>query len=440
MLSACLLDGTRAALDQARGILRDQDFYADANLRTWQAIVDLDDSGKAPDVVLVAQRLRETGAFDRVGGSPYLAQLADATPAVAHVAQHAQIVADKGRQRRMIAELQLRLGEAYLEHEDIAKWAQDAARAIDDVAVTAPRDPPELLSELIPRVLSETESRSRHGVVVAGVDTGWSDFTRALGGWARGKTHIVAARPGMGKTAFALGAALNVAAQNLGALFFSAEMTKKELGQRSIAIWSGINGRSIQTGRLTAAEWSAIHVATSVLVRLPLSIVHKPGGRILDIRSAIRSERNGFRSRGIADLGLVVVDYLGLLDAEHQRGESREAEVARLSRELMWLAGEFDVPILVVSQLSRALETRPNKRPTLSDLRDSGAIEQDAHSVTFLYRDEYYNKASSSAGTVEVDIAKLRDGEPTMVRMAYVAECTRIANLTEQSELQYEWA
>ncbi len=439
VLSACLLDGTHTAVDAARALLTEFDFYADANRLVFRAILDLDAAKQPIDVVLVAQLLRERNDLERIGGTPYLAQLADATPAVAHVAEHAQVIADKSRVRRMIARLQVGIAEAYGGLEDVITWSQTLATEIGDIASVDQRDPPELLEEIVPRVLTDALARNRHGVTVSGIDTGWRDYTQALGGWKRGKLHVVGGRPGMGKTSFVLGAALNVAAQGLGVVFFSAEMDKSELAQRALAVASGVNTRSIESGNLTTAEWEAVQTAAVWLKTLPLSILFKPGGRVSDVRSAVRIERNRLAKRGTEQLGLVIVDYLQLLNGDKQRGEQREAEVARVTKDLTWLAGEFDVPLLGVSQLNRALENRSNKskRPTLADLRESGAIEQDAYSVTLLYREEYYDKSTEWAGTVEAIIAKLRGGHPKAVRLAFLAESTRIANLDGQEDLTF---
>lgn len=436
VLSACLLDGTRAALDAARALISERDFYADANRQIWRSMVDIDQAGHAPDIVLVAQRLRETQQLERIGGTPYLAQIADSTPAVAHVAEHAEIVANKARQRRMVAQLQASLAEGRGEIDDVAVWTQNVAQKVSEIATIVPRDPPELFAELVPRVMAETEALQQHGVHVSGVDTGWREFTEATGGWKRGKFHVVGGRPGMGKSAFVLGAALNVAAQGLGVVMVSAEMTKEELAQRSLAVEAHIDVRKVSTGRMTAQEWSALTAASVRLRKLPLSIVHKTGLTVTDIRGVIRAEQKRLAARGVTQLGLVVVDYIQLLDGQRQRGDSREGEVSGISRQLTWMASEFDVPIIGVSQLNRSVESRANKskRPTMADLRESGAIEQDAYTVTLLYRDEYYHRDSEWAGTLEAILSKNRGGPTSTVRLAFVADSTRVMSLASEQQ------
>jgi replicative DNA helicase len=436
VLSACLLDESRAALDTAREIIRDGDFYSDSNRWVWRAILDLDAAGQALDVVMVAKRLRDQNRFEQVGGAAYLAQLADCTPAIAHVADHAQIVADKARQRRMIGTLQAATAAGYGQISDVPKWAQDVAQQVAEVAATVPKDPPELFSELVPRVIAETEVRSRDGIHVSGVETGWREYTRALGGWKRGKLHVVGGRPGMGKSSFVLGAALNVALQGFGVVFVSLEMSKEELVHRALAVEANVDVRKIETGRLNQQEWSAVMSASSRLQRLPLSVVFKPGATVGDVRSTIRTELNRMMKSGVLQLGLVVVDYLQIMDGDRRQGDSRESEVSSISKRLTWLAGEFDVPLIGVSQLNRSVESRANssKRPTMADLRESGAIEQDAYTVTLLYRDEYYNKDSEWRGTVEAIIGKNRGGPPQTVRLAFTADSTRIDSLEPQQE------
>jgi replicative DNA helicase len=443
VLSACLLDDTKAALDTARGVLgAGRDFYADANRRIWEAILAVDAAGQPVDIVLVAQRLRDTNRLAQVGGPAYLAQLSDATPAIANVEAHAKIIADLGRQRRLIATYQRLAAEGYEPQQDVNRWAQNGAQAISDIVaegITA--DPPETFAELVPAALEESSKRARHGAIVAGVDTGWNAYTKVLGGWVRGKEHIVAARPGMGKTSFLLGSCINIAQQGLGVVFASAEMTKQELAVRALAVAANVNTKAVKTGRMNRDEWAAVTNAAERLRALPISIAYCPGATVGQIRGIFRTERQKLISSGrCSELGLGAVDYIQILDGERQKGDSREAEVAGISKRLAWLAAEFSIPLVVASQLSRECEKRPNKRPQLSDLRESGAIEQDAYSVTFLYRDEYYDKGSTWAGTVEAIVAKNRDGETGTARMAFIAESTRIANLPEdeQQRLGYD--
>jgi replicative DNA helicase len=286
----------------------------------------------------------------------------------------------------------------------------------------------------LPRVIEETENRRKHGVIASGIDTGFRDLTEMIGGWKTGKLHVVGGRPGMGKSSFLLGTALRVAQQGYPVLFASAEMTKEELTQRALAVTANLNVRGIESGKFAEEnnEWSELTDAQAELATLPLTIHYKPGMTVSEIRGVLRATQRNMGRK----LGLVVVDYLQILDGKRGKGEQREAEVARLSKELTWLAGESDVAIIGASQLNRSVESRANKskRPTMSDLRESGAIEQDAYTVTLLYRDEYYDKASEDRGIVEAIVSKNRGGPTGTVKLAFISESTRIDNLQEEPQ------
>ena len=431
VICACLLDDSKRALDDTRNVLSAADFYADANRRIYEAILQLDAEGKPFDAVTVAQRLRDQNRLAQVGGMPYLAQLSDATPAVAPGGEHARIVADKARPRRGVAVAQRLVAAGYGEQPDVGKWALDAAQELADVASAGiAKDPAETFAELIPAALEESSRRSRQGVSISGLDTGWTEYTKMLCGLMRGKFHAVGGRPGMGKTGFALGLGLNVAAQDLGVVFASAEMSKQELAFRALAVEADVDGRRLQTGNLNQGEWARVSAASARLKKLPISIVPCAGWTVGQVRGAVRSERAKLSARGF-DTALVVADYIQLFDGEREKGESREAEVARITRRFTWMADEFNVAFVGLSQLNRSLEARgnKNKRPTMADLRESGGIEQDSFSVSLLYREDYYDRTSEWAGTAEVIVDKNRNGPTGTVRLAYRAASTRFSNL-----------
>lgn len=428
VLSAVMLDASQ--LDEARQWLSSADFYADANRRIWDAIVELDAVGQAPVLPAVAGLLRDRGNLQSVGGTPYLAQLCEGTPATAHVEQFAKRIADKARQRSVIAACQRFAAEGYSDVGDVSKWAQDAAQALADVAASGRvQDPAETMAELVPAKIAELQQRAADGCVVTGIETGWRDLTRKIGGWTRGKLHVVGGRPGMGKSAFVLGACLNVARQGLGVVFISAEMTKGELTERALAVASRVHLSAVATGQMDRLKWGACVGASQELRRWPLSIRYCPGATVGEIRGTVRSE---LRRMGKPP-GLVVVDYIQILNGEREKGENREQEVSRISRRLTWMAAEFDVPVLAVSQLNRSVESRANKnkRPTMADLRESGGIEQDAFTITLLYRDEYYDKGTQLPGVVETIVAKNRNGASGTVRLKFHGPTTRIDDLAE---------
>jgi replicative DNA helicase len=432
VLSACLL--SRDALDEARALLECEDFYAERNQVVWTAALELDRQGQRADVVTIAAHLTTTQQLGRVGGKAYLAELLDGTPAVAHVGEHAAIVRRKAQQRRVVAACERFAAEGYGQVPDVERWAQDAASELERVAsARSERARGELFADLLPRVAREIGARGRQGLTV-GVDTGWSDLTVKLGGWRRGKLYIVAGRPGMGKSAFLAGAALNVARQGFGAVFVSAEMDRTEIGERVLAAGAGLNQQQVAAGKLDGAEWSKVSEALRTESALPVAVAHQPAARIGDIRGAVRKHLRELGQRhGVSELGLVVVDYLQLLDGEIGEGESREREVAQLSKRLAWLAAEFNCPVLCASQLNRLVEQRPGKRPQLSDLRESGAIEQDAYAVLLMFREEYYKGTTpENRNKLEINIGKHRNGPTGKVWLYFDGASSRLGNLAHE--------
>jgi replicative DNA helicase len=422
VLSAVLIDPE--ALDVVRDIVRPEDFYASANGRIYATALALDADGQPVDLVTVADRLRSDGRLTEIGGAPYLAGIVNDVPSTAYLEAHARIVAEKGKQRSVVALCQRLTAEGYRDLPDVTEWAQGGAQALADVAASGQdQDPPEHLSEIVPRVTRDLTAAAKTGLRPDGVSTGLAAFDRFTLGLERGKMHVLGGRPGMGKTVFTMQLALNVAAAGQGVVFVSAEMDKEELTQRALSNESRVPIGNILSGRVRREEWSDLSTAARDLSQFPLVVAHRPGGTIGQIRTAVRESKRKLGKR----LGMVVVDYLQTLNGERERGETREGEVARLSRRLMWMAAEFDVALLAVSQLNRGVEARSNqnKRPSLSDLRESGAIEQDAYSVTLLYRDEYYNPGTNP-GELEAIVAKMRGGKKGTVRLLFRGDITRV--------------
>lgn len=426
-----------------RPLLDPADFYADANRSIYAGILALQDSGQPLDVVLLANRLRADGGLDRVGGASYLAQLTDATPAIANVEAHARVIREKALQRRVIALTQRFTAEGYIDQAEPVTWAQRSAQELVGVASGLQTTSTKRIGEVLPGVITDLQEIGS-GERIAGLKSGWPAYDRATNGWALGKMHVVGARPGMGKTSFALSAALNVAKriqanrENAVVVFCSAEMDEGELTQRALAIEAFVSLESMRGGRCERDDWTKIAAANARLSSLPLVLDYKPGADLSHIRSVFQRELKG----GSVRLALGVVDYLQILNGRRERGESREGEVARLSRGLMTMAGEIGAPLAVCSQLNRGLEARSNqnKRPTMADLRDSGSIEQDAYTVTLLYRDEYYNSQSEWSGTCETILGKNRGGKPGMVRLAFDAKSTAFRSLANEHEALGDFA
>lgn len=448
VLSAVLLDSE--ALDLVRDILAPEHMYADANNKILTAIYAIQDCGQPVDLVSVAGFLRDADQLGRIGGPQYLALICDATPAVAHVEDHARRVKEKARQRRMIRVCQKHAAEGYFDIGKVPEWLD---RVEQDVFEAAENDTQEehaeSMADILPVVLKDLNTRFRSGGSVAGIPTGWKDIDNLLNGWIAGKLYILAGRPGMGKSGISLAAAINVAKQGKAAIFVSAEMTRYELAQRAACLLARVPIERVMAGYVSAEELTAITIASAELGRLPLVLSERPGATIAQVRSDIRRKFSELRKRFEAntewvakfgpelELGMVVVDYLQIMNGMRQKGDSRENEVSALSKGLMWLAGELKVTVVALSQLNRSVETREDKRPINSDLRESGSLEQDAYAIIFIYRDEYYNKNSEDKGIAEANVTKHRNGKTGCARLGFNGEWVEFSTLdTRPEEIQ----
>jgi replicative DNA helicase len=434
VISAMVLDPT--CIDAVRDFLKPGHMYADANRRITEAIYDLSDRDVDPDPVVIGNWLRERGRFDQVGGSPYIFQIINATPTVANVVDYAQIVVGKARTRAMTAVCQRIAAEGYGQIPDVGAWLSGAEQAVFDVAEDeAVVDAVEAITVLVPVVARALVTRKDDRPASAGgVACLTPELHRFLNGYQRGKPYLVAARPGMGKSAFALQQCIEVAKSGELAVFVSAEMSKEELVQRAVAQLAKVDSRRMAKGELLRGDYERIMAAADQLAKLPLSLSFRPAGTTAQIRGDVRRAHADQRKRFGAELrlGMVAVDYIQILDGGRQKGESRESEVGQLSKELMWMALQTDAVVLVLSQLNRDVEKRPNKRPTMVDLRDSGSLEQDAFGILFLYRDDYYNKNSSDRGICEVIIAKLREGATGKVILKWTPEYLRFDDMSPE--------
>lgn len=452
VLSATLLDAD--AFDRVQEILRPEHFYSDANRRIFEAIVDLQTSGRPVDVVSVAGWLRDKGRLQQVGGTPYLAQLSDATPAVAHIEAHARVIREKWRVRQLISTCQHFAAEGYGDTGEVQAFIDRAEQAVFDIARIPETSSVVPVKDAIQTAFKILGDAQRRGGGITGIETGFTQLDRQCAGIHPGDLYIVAARPGMGKTAFVLNVAVNVAKPKqvdvggepspyleapveepgYGVLFCSLEMPREQLAARLLASEARVDMSRIRSGRMLRDDWNKLTDSASRLSRLPLWLDDTPALTLLDLRAKIRRlqaelkrAEGGIAAKG---LGLVVIDYLQLMQGRRDAG-SREQEISELSRGLKQLAKEMSVPVLALSQLNRAVETRAtkDKRPQLSDLRESGAIEQDADTILFIYRDEYYFKDSPDKGVAEIIVAKQRNGPTGKVLTKFTSEYTRFDNL-----------
>lgn len=416
VIGALLMPGSNA-IDRI-GQLKPGHFFSEAHRIIFGEIIAMAEQGQPTDPVTVAERLDVAGLSEKSGGLAYLGELANNTPSAANIGRYAQTVLDKALERELVAasdQIQA-IATGIGATKDKLAAAQSAIMAITE---SAEPKKPKLIREVLIHAVATIEQRG-DGTGNA-MSTGFATLDAKLsGGFRRGNLVIIAGRPGMGKTALAGGISFNTASASVPTLFLSMEMGDTELADRLIAIAGHVPLDDILAGNMKGESGDRIVAGTARLHDLPLVIDEQGGLTFFDIASKARSVK---RQHG---LGLLIIDYLQLASGD---GDTRNSQIEGITRGLKALAKELEIPIIALSQLSRNCESRPNKRPMLSDLRESGAIEQDADIVLMCYRDEYYNAASPDAGTAEIIVAKNRQGSTGMARLAYIAPQTRFETL-----------
>lgn len=422
VLGACLLD--RETLVDVTEYLLDEDFY-DLNHRdVFSAMSDMVRKNRPVDVLTLSDELRNRGIWERLGGQGFLASAVDSLPTAANALYHARIVKEKSLRRRLISSGNAIVRLAYAEDQDVENLLEEAERHVFEVS----RRRNEANFKPVGDVLSETfkkieEAFHREDHSITGITSGFQGVDRLTGGLQRGALNILAARPAMGKTALALNMARHVAVKaQLPVLIFSLEMSASQLVQRMLGAEARVNIHDLITGSFPESEWDKLTRAAGTLTNAPIYIDDSSLLSTMELKARCRR----FKAK-YGELGLIVVDYLQLMHSARDI-DNKQQEVAEISRGLKAVARELEVPVLSLSQLSRAVESRNDKRPQLSDLRDSGAIEQDADLVAFLYRPDYYNKDSESGendGVSYLDIAKHRNGPTGTVNMIFLREYTR---------------
>jgi replicative DNA helicase len=410
------------AVNVALESLHAQDFYTPAHQLVFEVVQGLFDSSQPIDAVTVSEGLRRDGSLDRIGGIEFLTNLIDAVPTTSNVEYYCSIVEEHALRRRLMrvgAEIGVIAGKTAEPIDDVVDQAE---RAVFAVAEKRVGDGLQQIDELLGGALEEAEERHRNGAEVTGVSTGFRDLDRKLAGLHAPNLVVVAARPGMGKTALAFNMAQNVALQGNTVAIFSLEMGREEVVTRMLCSTGRIDSQRLRTGKLTENDFTKLSNAASALYKQNIYVDDSAGLTVTEIRAKCRrlSRKPG--------LDLVVVDYLQLMSGSGQ--ENRQQEIAMISRSLKNLARELHVPIIAVSQLNRGVEAREDKRPRLGDLRESGAVEQDADVVMFIYRDEYYHpERIESKGVAEVVIAKHRQGGVGRVDMTFLPEFTLFADM-----------
>jgi replicative DNA helicase len=422
LLGAMLL--SKEAVSIASEVLTADNFYKPAHAHIFDAITSLSAAGEPADPVTVAEELSRAGLLDAIGGPATLVTLQAATPAVSSASRYARIIEEHALLRRLIGVAGEIAEMSYGLPEDVTKTVDQAETMVFEVAQRRATDTLAPLSDLLGTNLDHLEDVVSRGESITGMPTGFLDLDDLLSGLQPNALYVVGARPSMGKTALALGMACNAAIEShRPVLLFSLEMGQLELTQRLLCAEARVDSRKVRTGQLTESDWGKIAHATGRLAEAPIWIDDNPNVTIMEIRSKARR----LRSR-LGDLGLIVVDYLQLMSGR-SNAENRQVEISEISRGLKILARELECPVVALSQLSRQLEMRADKRPMLADLRESGAIEQDADVVMFIYRDDVYNLDSPDRGTAEILISKHRNGPTGMVRLAFLDHYTKFANM-----------
>ena len=426
VIGALLLDP--AKLDDVLEITSDADFYGAGNRAIFKTIVSVFQSGQTADVITVADAMSDAGTLEHAGGIGYLVEIANNTPSSANVKSYASIVADRAIERR-ITEAGQRIAEI---GDDEAVNVDDKLDSLhSEIAGLERRDNLSLVAfdQLIKSRLITLDGKF-NGTYPRGMSTGFKDLDERYGGIGNTALWVLAARPAQGKTALAMNIAFNIAMQGKEVLIFSMEMGKEELGDRLLASASGINSKKIRSGALEQEDWPALSAGVQKLKPLKIHVIDVPA---IDIHRAKAIAR---KFKRFGDIGLIVIDYLQLMT--DSKAKSRFDEVSSVSRELKVLAKMIGCPVLALSQLNRGVESRPNKRPLMADLRESGQIEQDADIISFIYRDDYYNEDSPNKNTAEIITAKFREGEVGTDILGTQLQFSRFVNFDPSSYI-YDW-
>ncbi len=422
ILGAILLDN--AVIAQAVEHLRPEDFYSPLNRRVFAAMIALFEKQRQIDPILIGEELKKEGSLESIGGTSTITNLTFGLPHFSNVEEYIKVVRDKSVVRNLIRTCNAITGEALSEEEDAETVLDHAEQQIFAIAEARTRQSFSRIAPVAERILARVrEHAAGTGSGITGLSTGFYELDEMTSGFQRTDLIIVAARPSMGKTALCLTLAQNAALQsNAIVAVFSLEMSKEQLVTRMLSSEARVNAHRFRTGHLMTNEWERLAGAIGTLSEARLFIDDTPGISVLEMRAKCR--RLAAEQKG---LDLIVVDYLQLMSGG-KRTESRQQEVSQISRELKSLAKELDVPVVALSQLSRAPEARNPPRPLMSDLRESGSIEQDADVVAFIFREDYYGETEENKGLAELIISKQRNGPTGTVKLAFLREFTRFEN------------
>lgn len=406
-------------------ILQPADFYKESHKLIFQTMIDLFDRNEPQDLLTVSNLLINTNRIDKIGGASYLASLTSIVPVTANIASYARIIREKSILRKLIKVNTDIASRCYEEQNDIDTLVDEAEQAIFDIAGSKGEANFTAVKSIVPKAFAAVEQLYKRKELITGVPTGYSIIDKMTAGLQPSDLIILAARPSMGKTSFAMNIAQHAAlVEKTGVAIFSLEMSKEQLVMRLLSSVGRIDSQKIRTGKLQSDDWPRLTRAVGMLSEAPMYIDDTPAISVLEMRAKVR------RLAAQHDIGLIIVDYLQLMRGRST--ENRTQEISDISRSLKALAKEHNVPVIALSQLNRSLESRTDKRPMMSDLRESGAIEQDADVICFIYRDEVYNKAEDNPekGTAEIIIGKQRNGPTGKAKLAFINQFTMFENLS----------
>lgn len=417
------------ALITASETLLADDFYQAAHRLIFETMLRLSDLGKAIDVVTVTEELSSRNQLDDVGGISYMTELANAVPTAANIAYYSEIVAQKSLLRKLIRTATKIVEDSFTREDEVAELLAEAEKQIMEVANRSNSGDFKHVKDVLVQTYENVEKLQNRKGDITGIPTGFRDLDCLTAGFQRGDLIIVAARPSVGKTAFALNVAQAVGTQTTeNVAIFSLEMGADQLVMRMLCAEGNIDAQVLRTGALTTEDWRKLTMAMGSLSHAGIYIDDAAGVRVNEIRAKCR------RLKQESGLGMILIDYLQLIQGSGSSGQNRQQEVSEISRSLKALARELEVPVIALSQLSRGVEQRQDKRPMMSDLRESGSIEQDADIVAFLYREDYYDKETEDANTIEIIVAKQRNGPTDTVKLAFKKEFNKFVSVDWSQE------
>lgn len=425
VLGAIFLD--REALIKASEIIKPEDFYRTTHQRIYQIMMELAEDDQPVDLVTVTTELNNRKWLEEIGGVSYLSDLANSVPTAANIGYYANNVEEKSILRRLIKAATQIASSGYAGQDEVAEVLSQAEKSILDIAGRRTNEGFIPIKDVLLETYERIELLHNSNSDLTGIPSGYRDLDRMTSGFQASDLIILAARPSVGKTAFALNVAQNVAARaGQTVAIFSLEMSAPQLVQRMLCAEGNIDANRMRTGSFQENDWEKLTMAIATLSKAPIYIDDSPGITVSQIRSKCR------RLQAEQGLGVILIDYLQLIHGSGR--ENRQQEISAISRTLKGIARELNCTVIALSQLSRAVEQRQDKRPMLSDLRESGSIEQDADIVAFLYRDDYYDQDSENKNVIEILIAKQRNGPVGKVELAFLKEYNKFVNLSHQAE------